>query len=50
VNGQLQAPAALLPGKKPPVLIGYVAEWAPESVWMRWRREKIPASAREITK
>jgi len=30
----------LLPGKKPPVLIGYEAEWAPESVWAWWRREK----------
>jgi hypothetical protein len=30
VSGQLQAPAALLPGKGPPVPIGQEAGWAPE--------------------
>jgi len=39
VSGQLRAPAALLPGKEHPVLIGQ-AGWAPELVWKRWRREK----------
>jgi hypothetical protein len=33
VNGQLHAPATLLPGKEPLVSIGNEAGWAPESVW-----------------
>jgi hypothetical protein len=28
-------PAALLPGKEPPLPIRQEAEWAPESVWMQ---------------
>jgi hypothetical protein len=39
VSGQLRAPAALPPGKEPPVPIGQEAECAPESVWTLWRRE-----------
>jgi hypothetical protein len=39
VSGQLHAPAALPPGKQPPVSIGYEAEWAPEPVWTTWRKE-----------
>jgi hypothetical protein len=31
-SGELQAPAALSPGKEPPVPYGYEAEWAPEPV------------------
>jgi hypothetical protein len=33
VSDQLHAPAALLPGKKPLVPIGWDARWAPEPVW-----------------
>jgi hypothetical protein len=33
VIGQLHAPAALPPGKKPPVPVGLEAGWAPEPVW-----------------
>jgi hypothetical protein len=40
VRGQLHAPAALLPEKDPPVPIGLEARWAPEAVWMTWRRWK----------
>jgi len=36
VNGQLHPPAALPPGKDPPVPIGYEAGWAPEQFWTRW--------------
>jgi hypothetical protein len=39
-SGQLHAPAALPPGKAPPIPTGYEAWWAPESVWMLWRRDK----------
>jgi hypothetical protein len=38
VSGQLQAPAALPPGKEP-----LEAGWAPEPVWTQWWREKFPA-------
>jgi hypothetical protein len=40
VSGQLHDTAALPPGKELPVPIGYEAGWAPESVWLRWRRQK----------
>jgi hypothetical protein len=33
------SPAALSPGKEPPVSIGYEAVWAPEPVWTTQRRE-----------
>jgi hypothetical protein len=49
VSGQLYAPAALLQGKKLLVPIVYEAEWAPEPVWTRWRREKFPAPAGNLT-
>jgi hypothetical protein len=39
VSGQLHAPAALPPGKEPPLSIGQKAGWAPEPVWTTWRRE-----------
>jgi hypothetical protein len=39
VGGQLRAPVALSPGKKPPITIKQEAEWAPAPVWTRWRRE-----------
>jgi hypothetical protein len=35
VNGQLQAPTALLPGKEPPASTGQESRWAPEPVWTR---------------
>jgi hypothetical protein len=31
-NGQLHVPAALLPGKEPPIPTGWEASWAPEQV------------------
>jgi hypothetical protein len=43
--GQLHAPAALPPGKEPPVPIGQEVEWAPEPVWMLCRREMCLAPA-----
>jgi hypothetical protein len=45
VSGQLHAPAALPPGKKPLVPIGQEAGWAPEPFWTRWFREKFQAPA-----
>jgi hypothetical protein len=40
MSGQLQAPAALPPGKEFPVPIGYESGWDPELVWALCRREK----------
>jgi hypothetical protein len=45
VSGQLHAPAALPPGKQPPVPTGKEAEWAPEPFLTRWWREKFQAPA-----
>jgi hypothetical protein len=39
-NGQLHVPASLPPGKTP-VAIAKEAEWAPEPIWTRWRRESF---------
>jgi hypothetical protein len=39
IGVKLHVPASLLPGKEPPVLIGYEAGWAQESVWPTWRRD-----------
>jgi hypothetical protein len=39
VNGQIQTQASLLPGKEPPLSIGWEARWAPEPMWTTWRRE-----------
>jgi hypothetical protein len=39
VSGQLHAPAALLPGKMPPVPIEWEVGWIPEPVWSTWSRE-----------
>jgi hypothetical protein len=39
VSGQ-HAPAALTPGKDPPVRIGWEAGWASEPVCTLWRRER----------
>jgi hypothetical protein len=41
VSGQLHPPAALSPGKEPPVPIAQKAGWTPESVWTKWRRKKF---------
>jgi hypothetical protein len=38
-SGQLHAPAALTPGKEPPVPIGEEVGLIPEPVWTTWRRE-----------
>jgi len=35
MGGQLQAPAALLPEKEPPIPIRQEAGWALEPVWTR---------------
>jgi hypothetical protein len=40
VSGQLHPPAALPPGKGPPVSIGFEDRWAPEPVWTRRLRAK----------
>jgi hypothetical protein len=39
VVAQLYAPTVLSPKKRPPVLNGEEAGWAPEPVWELWRRE-----------
>jgi hypothetical protein len=39
VNVHFHVPAALPPGKGPPVPIGQEAGRAPEPVWTTWRRE-----------
>jgi hypothetical protein len=41
VSGQIEAPAALSPGKDTPVLTGQEAGWALGPVWTLWWREKI---------
>jgi hypothetical protein len=45
VSGQLHAPAALLPGKEPPVPIGKKNGWVPNLVWTLWSTEKSLAPA-----
>jgi hypothetical protein len=40
VIGQFHTPAALPPGKKPPVPIGDEARWASETNWTLWNIEK----------
>jgi hypothetical protein len=44
MSGQLQALAALPSGKEDLVTTGEEVGWAPEPVWTRWWREKLPAS------
>jgi len=44
VCGQHEGPAALAPGKEPPVPTGQEVWWAPELVWKWWRKEHIPLS------
>jgi len=39
VNNQLHAPVTLLPEKATPVPIEEDPGWAPEPVWMLWRRQ-----------
>jgi hypothetical protein len=48
MNGHLHAPGPLLPGKEPPIPIGYEAEWALEPVWTRWSREKFRDPAKDL--
>jgi hypothetical protein len=38
VSGQLHVPAALPPGKEPPIPIRYEVGCTPESVWTSWRK------------
>jgi hypothetical protein len=40
LSDQFHAPAALPPGKYPPVPIGQEAGWAPDPVWRMQGREK----------
>jgi len=47
MSGQLHVPAALSPGKYLMVPTGWEVEWAPETVWTRWRGEKNPCLFRE---
>jgi len=46
VSGQFHDPAALPSKKQSLVPLGYEAGWAPEPVWTRWRREKLPTRNR----
>jgi hypothetical protein len=41
VSDEPHVPAALLPEKEPPELLGYVAEWTAEPVWAMWRNEYL---------
>jgi hypothetical protein len=41
VSDHLHTPAALCPGKEPPVSIALEVGWAPEPVWTTWGRENI---------
>jgi len=45
LDGGQSLAGASPPRKEPPVSIGQEAGWAPEPVWMRWRRYKFPARA-----
>jgi hypothetical protein len=45
VCAQFHSPAALSPGKEPPVPIAQEAGWAQDPVWTPWRREKSLAPA-----
>jgi hypothetical protein len=48
VSGQLDAPAALSPGKQPPVPIGEEGGWVPKSAWIFWReKDVLPLSGME---
>jgi hypothetical protein len=49
VSGHSHAPAALYPGKGPPVSIVQEAGWTPEPVWTQRLEEKSFASARDRT-
>jgi hypothetical protein len=39
VNSQPHAPVTILPEKATPVPIEEVTGWAPEPVWLLWRRQ-----------
>jgi hypothetical protein len=49
VSGQLHAPAALYPGKGPPVPIGQEAGWVPVPVWTQGLEEKSSAPVGDRT-
>jgi hypothetical protein len=49
VSGQHHSPAALYPGKGPPVTIGQGAGWAPDPAWTQRVEEKSSASVRDRT-
>jgi hypothetical protein len=49
VSGQRHAPAALPPGKGPPVPIGQEAGWASEPVWTQGLEEKFSAPVGDRT-
>jgi len=44
MSGQLHAPAALPQGEEHLAPIWWEVGWAPEPVWMLWRRQKFPAT------
>jgi hypothetical protein len=46
LSGHPNILAALLPGKEYSVPIALEAEWASDSVWIFWKREKSLAPAR----
>jgi hypothetical protein len=48
VSGQLHSPAALLPGKQPPIPIVYEAGWDPEPVWTLWRRKNVTPAVQPV--
>jgi hypothetical protein len=45
MSGQLQAPAVLLPGKEPPVPIGWETGCSPEPVWTNEFRTDVKYKA-----
>jgi hypothetical protein len=49
VSGEPHTPAILRPGKQCPVPSVQEAGWAPEPIWILWRRKKSIASARNQT-
>jgi hypothetical protein len=50
VSGQLHVPAALPPGKEPPVSTGYEAGWAPGMVRTLWNGERNLALAENASR
>jgi hypothetical protein len=49
MSDHLHTPATLLPEERTPVPIVYEASWAPEQVWMLWRRQHFAQTGTELT-